>query len=299
MALVARKGVDECSGHDDCPPRKAVEGSPDVFLEGHAIVRVGDLWEPHGGPDHPDHDSAAEEGSDEIFINGKAVVRVGDCLDCGSVVKSGSMALFAGGKKTAKAARRTKRVDDDERLNKAERQNAVLKKMKPGRMPRASVEAPMDKARAQKLVALAKKLGEKYGIPPALALGLASRESGFGRHLRADGYGKYDPDGFGMFQVDKEFHRPKGGPYSLAHAEQAMSIWSDTLKQVKAAHPGWDREEQLAGAIAGYNFGPGNVRTRPSNAANWARLDDGSAGDDYSRDVWARAQYFANHLDWD
>ena len=27
-------------------------------------------------------------------------------------------------------------------------------------------------------------------------------------------------------------------------------------------------------------------------------MDDGTAGDDYSRDVWARAQYFSENLDW-
>ncbi|MDC0743047.1 PAAR domain-containing protein [Polyangium mundeleinium] len=295
MAQVARKGIDECSGHDGCPPRKAIEGSPDVFLDGHAIVRVGDLWEPHDGPDHPHHDSVAEEGSDEIYVNGKAVVRVGDCLDCGSVVKTGSMALFAGGKKIPKKTP----GEAEDRPNRAERQNKILLKMKPGKMPRASVEAPMDRARAQKLVPLAKKLGAKYGIPPALLLGLASRESGFGRHLRADGYGKYDPDGYGMFQVDKEFHKPKGGPFSMDHAEQAMRIWSDTYKSVKAAHPSWTREQLLAGSIAGYNFGSGNVRTQPRDTTSWAKLDDGSAGDDYSRDVWARARYFSKRLKWD
>jgi hypothetical protein len=27
-------------------------------------------------------------------------------------------------------------------------------------------------------------------------------------------------------------------------------------------------------------------------------MDDGTAGDDYSRDVWARARWFADNLDW-
>lgn len=293
---VARKGVDECSGHDDCPPRKAVEGSPDVFLDGHAVVRLGDRWEPHSCPVHGRHEGRVEQASADVTVNGLPVVRRGDPLDCGGHVKTGCAALYAGGALTEKKKEKEKHPPH---RSKAEQQNAVLKKMHPGKMPRATAEAPIDAKKAQELVPLAKKLGEKYGIPPALALGLASRESGFGRHLRADGYGKYDPNGYGMFQVDKGYHKPTGGPYSMAHAEQAMSIWKSNLQTVKKEHPGWTHEQQLAGATAAYNFGTDDVHTQPKNAASWARLDDGTAGDDYSRDVWARAQYFSDHLDWD
>jgi len=292
--LVARKDVDECTGHDACPPRKAVEGSPDVFLEGHAVVRLGDRWASHGCPAHTPHEGKVLQASAEVTVNGLPVVRVGDPLDCGGNVKTGSEALYAGGVLTAK----TEEAKGAPRRSKAEEQNGILKKMNPGKMPRASVEAPIDAKRAQELVPLAKQLGEKYGIPPALALGLASRESGFGRHLRPDGYGKYDSNGFGMFQVDKGYHTPAGGPYSLEHASQAMGIWSDSLGDIKRAHPKWTPEEQLAGSLAGYNFGADDVHTQPSNAANWSRMDKGTAGDDYSRDVWARAQYFADNLDW-
>jgi uncharacterized Zn-binding protein involved in type VI secretion len=293
--LVARKGVDESSGHDDCPPRKAVEGSPDVFLEGHAVVRLGDLWEEHECEEHDAHEGRVIQASSEVTINGKPVVRVGDVLDCGCVVKTGARALYAGGKLTS-ASEEARRPP--QRRPKWQRLNALLKKMSPGKMPRASTEAPMDRKMAQKLVPLAKKLADKYGIPPALALAIASRESGFGRHLRADGYGKYDPDGFGMFQVDKEFHEPAGGPYSMKHAEQAMDIWRSNYDTMKKEHPGWTKAEQMAAATAAYNFGTGNAQTRPSGAAGWAQLDDGTSGDDYSRDVWARARYFESHLDW-
>lgn len=278
--LVARKDVDICTGHDACPPRKAVEGSPDVFLEGYAVVRQGDLWESHGCPAHPPHQGRVLQASDEVIVNGLPVVRVGDPLDCGGNVQTGCEALYAGGK-----------------LSSAN-PNAILSRMDPGEMPRAAEEAPLDAARAQELVPLAKELGEQYGIPPALALGIASRESGFGRHLDENGYGKYDSNGYGMFQVDKQYHTPTGDPYSRAHAEQAMGIFRNDLDRVAAAHPDWPREQQLATATAAYNFGYGNARTQPADAAGWARLDDGTSGDDYSRDVWARAQYFADNLEW-
>jgi len=95
--LVARKDVDVCSGHDACPARKAIEGSPDVFLEGHAVVRLGDLWETHGCPAHSPHKGKVIQASDEVTVNGLPVVRVGDPLDCGSKVKTGSDLLYAGG----------------------------------------------------------------------------------------------------------------------------------------------------------------------------------------------------------
>ncbi len=95
--LVARKGIDTCTGHDACPPRKAVEGSPDVFLEGHAVVRLGDAWETHGCSAHPPHDGKVVQASSEVFVNGLPVVRIGDPLDCGSKVKTGADVLYAGG----------------------------------------------------------------------------------------------------------------------------------------------------------------------------------------------------------
>jgi uncharacterized Zn-binding protein involved in type VI secretion len=279
--LVARKDVDICTGHDACPPRKAVEGSPDVFLDGHAVVRLGDLWEEHGCPKHSKHPGRVVQASTEITVNGLPVVRVGDPLDCGGTVQTGCEALYAGGKLSSKDP------------------NGILSKMDPGAMPRATGEAPLDAAKAQELVPLAKELGEKYGIPPALALGIASRESGFGRHLNETGYGNYDNgNGFGMFQVDKRYHTPAGGAYSMGHADQAMGIYKNNLDRIEAAHPDWPREQQLATATAAYNFGYGNARTQPADAASWAKLDGGTAGDDYSRDVWARAQYFADNLQW-
>src|SRR5262249_20391235 len=95
--LVARKDVDECTGHDDCPPRKPVEGSPDVFLDGHAVVRLGDRWASHHCARHSPHEGRVMQASDEVTVNGMPVVRVGDPLDCGGRVKTGSEALYAGG----------------------------------------------------------------------------------------------------------------------------------------------------------------------------------------------------------
>jgi hypothetical protein len=59
----------------------------------------------------------------------------------------------------------------------------------------------------------------------------------------------------------------------------------------------------LAGAVAGYNSGAGNVSTQPTNPQTWAQMDSGTASNyadsgDYSRDVWNMAQWYSTNLTW-
>ena len=54
----------------------------------------------------------------------------------------------------------------------------------------------------------------------------------------------------------------------------------------------------MAGSLVAYNCGPGDVVTQPKDAAGWAALDRGTAGNDYSRDVWAQSQWYADNLAW-
>lgn len=42
-----RKGVDNCTGHECFPPRPAIEGSPNVFVNGIAAVRLADRYAVH------------------------------------------------------------------------------------------------------------------------------------------------------------------------------------------------------------------------------------------------------------
>jgi hypothetical protein len=58
------------------------------------------------------------------------------------------------------------------------------------------------------------------------------------------------------------------------------------LEEVKAKHPGWPPEQQLRGALVAYDVGVAKVRTMMD-------MDRGTTGDDYSNDVWARAQALA------
>jgi soluble lytic murein transglycosylase-like protein len=168
--------------------------------------------------------------------------------------------------------------------------------MSPGSMPASDVQARDYKKYAEKYQHDAEVLGKKYGLPPALILALMSRESGFGTGL-VDGWGDHH-HGFGILQVDNRSHTPVGGPYSLEHMNQAMGIFEGGLAQVKREHPGWTSDQQLAGAVAAYNAGPGNVQTQPTNPSTWAQMDAGTTGNNYSRDVWAQGQWYANNLKW-
>jgi uncharacterized Zn-binding protein involved in type VI secretion len=181
--------------------------------------------------------------------------------------------------------------------------NATLDTMDPGATVTASAatQAAATKGLAKKNMAVAKEAGAKYGVPPALVLGLMSRESDFGSTLDSNGDGDHG-NAFGVLQVDRNAHTPLGthDPSSSEHVEQAMGVFDSQLQEVKTKFPDWTAEQQLVGGVSAYNAGVGNVRTQPDDAAGWEQLDDnGNSNGTYSRDVWARAQWFAKNLDWE
>ncbi len=188
--------------------------------------------------------------------------------------------------------------------SKAAEQNERLFKMNPGG-PTGKFQqvAAARKAQAEQYKELAKQIGEKHGVPPAMALAWMNRESAYGEFLDSSGYSKFDGQGFGLFQVDKRYHTPKGGPADWNHIDQAMGIYKDYVGQIKSNNPGWTEEEYMAAGLVAFNSGPSNARTRPSSAAAWAQLDDGTAhiadpNGDYSRDIWSEAQWYAKNLKW-
>lgn len=90
--------ADTCTGHSPCyPGRPATSGSPDVFVNGLPVHRVGDSWASHGCPDNPSHGSVLAAGSSTVFANGKPVGRIGDPVACGSSVATGSPDVIVGG----------------------------------------------------------------------------------------------------------------------------------------------------------------------------------------------------------
>ncbi len=149
--------------------------------------------------------------------------------------------------------------------------------------------AETDRARLERYRDVFQQVGAQTGLPPALLAAIASRESRGGAALREDGSARYDPNGYGLMQIDR-LHNPgliRGGPYSVEHVATAAGLLQRNLQEIRAAHPEWTPAEQLRGAVAAYNVGTDDVRTL-------GRMDIGTTGNDYSADVWARAQYLAS-----
>lgn len=86
MPGIARKDTDIAGGTD-------IAGSPDVFIENKAAVRIGDAIAGHGKGLHAGPVMA--NGSGTVFINNIAVCREGDTANCGHAT-SGSGTVFAG-----------------------------------------------------------------------------------------------------------------------------------------------------------------------------------------------------------
>ncbi len=97
MPQASRLG-DIGSGHAcHFPPTPAIEGSPDVFINGKPAFRVNDALASHGCPAHaPAHSRAAAVGSATVNINGQPAVRIGDAISCGGVMISGSSDVIIG-----------------------------------------------------------------------------------------------------------------------------------------------------------------------------------------------------------
>lgn len=86
MPGVTRKGTDSAGG-------ALAAGSPNVFVDGAAAVRIGDAVTGHGDGEHAGPVMAAGSGS--VFVNGIPVCRAGDAATCGHPA-SGSGDVFAG-----------------------------------------------------------------------------------------------------------------------------------------------------------------------------------------------------------
>ena len=83
------------TGHGCYPPRPIVTSSPNVFVDGKPVSRVGDSYALHSCPNTPPHGATQTGGSPTVKANGKPVSRVGDAISCGSSVATGSSSSFA------------------------------------------------------------------------------------------------------------------------------------------------------------------------------------------------------------
>ena len=91
MAGVVRLS-DFCSGHIGALPRPNISASPNVFCNGIAVHRIGDIWGLHGSPPHG---GTTITGSSNVFANNHAIARIGDVISCGSTCAHGSSNVFA------------------------------------------------------------------------------------------------------------------------------------------------------------------------------------------------------------
>nr|AIZ00423.1 lysozyme [Anguilla japonica] len=127
------------------------------------------------------------------------------------------------------------------------------------------------------------KVGRAQQMDPAVISGIISRESRAGAALK-DGWGDHG-NAFGLMQIDKRYHTPRGAWDSEEHVTQGTQILIDFIKKIQSKFPDWPKEHQFKGGISAYNAGDKNVRT-------YEHMDVGTTGGDYSNDTVARAQWF-------
>lgn len=150
--------------------------------------------------------------------------------------------------------------------------------------------ARTDSARINNYKHLFVKVGKEQGVSPAILAAIASRETR-GREVVGD-----HGNGFGIIQVDRRYHPEKVAKIVAKQGEarveesirQGAIVFKDSLAEIKRKFPQWNEAQQIKGALAAYNAGVSTVQT-------YEGMDRGTTGDDYSSDVWARAQFFAGN----
>jgi len=135
---------------------------------------------------------------------------------------------------------------------------------------------------------------EAHGLPPALLLGIASRETNCVNRLGdwQDG----EAHGVGIVQIDIQHAaarqaRDDGSWRTNPEPLIALGaqLLADNLRLVRQALPGASADEQLKIAASGYNCGIGGAIA----GARKGDSDQGTTGRDYGADVMARMKVFA------
>lgn len=129
-------------------------------------------------------------------------------------------------------------------------------------------------------------VARQKGMDGAVIAGIISRETRAGNALK-NGWGD-NYNAFGLMQVDKRYHKIRGGWNSVEHITQGTEILTSNYNIMKKKFPSSSKEMWLKGAIAAYNTGSGRVK-------NLNNVDAYTTGKDYANDVTARAQYYRAH----
>ena len=100
MPLIVREGDELTTGHICTSKTTLdTPGQSKVFVHGKLVARITDKTVPHPNPPAPpcpDHVANVNAGSPNVFVVGIAVARIGDSADAGAMT-SGSGNVFANG----------------------------------------------------------------------------------------------------------------------------------------------------------------------------------------------------------
>ncbi|XP_073470793.1 lysozyme g-like isoform X2 [Aquarana catesbeiana] len=133
-------------------------------------------------------------------------------------------------------------------------------------------------------------VSRKTGMDPAIIAAMMSRESRAGKALDANHEGDHG-NAFGLMQIDKRRHTPRGAWNSEEHILQATEILISMFETIKKKFPSWSRSYVMKGnhphdqMCAAYNTGPDNVKSFDAVDRNTTRKD-------YSNDFIARAKFY-------
>lgn len=130
----------------------------------------------------------------------------------------------------------------------------------------------------------------------AMAFGLGSRESNWGRTLQ-NGWGDRG-NAYGIFQVDKRFHQQhiNSGHCSnfKLHSEYALNLLENNISYFYKKYPN-DGDANLIRGICAYNAGCRGVEQKALK--NGYSPDVATTGKNYGTDVLNRMKWFKNKED--
>lgn len=144
-----------------------------------------------------------------------------------------------------------------------------------------SISAELTYVRIRGLMPYFMQASKRYGVPLALLLAIASRESRMGLALSSDGTGDHG-NGIGIMQIDRRYHSDFTNRYSPFDHKANINYGARYLAQLLHEFNG-----DTAQAVAAYNGGPRRVRTAVYSGLS---PDAVTTGGDYGRDVLQRKQ---------
>ncbi|XP_019964949.1 selection and upkeep of intraepithelial T-cells protein 1-like [Paralichthys olivaceus] len=134
-------------------------------------------------------------------------------------------------------------------------------------------------------------VAESHKVHPALIAAIISRQSQAGTILDPSGFGKYDPNCFGLMQINKFYHELKGSSHSREHLNQGVILLFKLIEAVGRVKTSWTKEQQLKGALACYISGEDKVLPLTDSE----EVDSVTPHKDFASDVLARAKWFASN----